>query len=159
MKTLKLIAMLVGAVALLTVSSCKKQEAPKTIEFTFQVTDVTAINAKLTIDATGTTPALVRYLAPVPETDVIAVTGSLDNVDKIRGFISENGSAINLPFSTLLKDLNTETKYVIGVVAFDENMDAFGHRVETFTTLDMSSLTDRAVGEPSGAGNLVENVL
>ena len=85
--------------------------------------------------------------------------GSLTDEAKVKEHIKSNGVAIELPYKALLKDLNTETTYVVGVVAFDENMDAFGCRVETFTTLDMSSLTDRAVGDPSGVGNLTENVL
>ena len=159
MKTLKLFAILAGVLAVMTLSSCEPQVAQKKIEFTFHIEDVTAINAQLEISATGDDAALVRYLAPVPETDVLSVVGSLTDEAKVKEYIKTNGVAIELPYNTLLKDLNTETTYVVGVVAFDENMDPFGYRVETFTTLDMSSLTDRAVGDPSNVGNLTENVL
>ena len=159
MKTLKLFAIIAGALAVMALSSCEQQVAKKTIEFTFHIEDVTAINAQLEISATGDEAALVRYLAPVPETEVLAVVGSLTDEAKVKEYLKNNGVAIELPYNALLKDLNTETTYVVGVVAFDENMDAFGYRVETFTTLDMSSLTDRAVGDPSNVGNLTENVL
>ena len=46
-----------------------------------------------------------------------------------------------------------------GVAAYDSEMNVYGYSTTTFTTLDLSSITDDALGDPSDAGSLTENEL
>ncbi len=139
--------------------SCKKKEQPKLLmDFTIEITDVTAINARLAIDGKGSAPSLVRYMAPVPKTEMSAEI-NMDDAEAVKGFISQNGVAINLPYSSLLRDLTPETAYVVGVIAFDAQMDAYSYKTATFTMKDLASMFEDTVGDPSNAGNLTENVL
>lgn len=139
--------------------SCKKKEQPKlSMDFTIEVTDVTAINARLAIDGKGDAPALVRYMAPIPEAEISAEI-SMDDAEAVKSFVSRNGVAIDLPYSSLLLDLTPETTYVVGVVAFDARMNAYSYKTATFTMKDLASMFEDTVGDPSDAGNLTENIL
>ena len=139
--------------------SCKKKEQPKpTMDLTIEVTDVTAINARLAIDGTGDTPSLVRYMAPGLAEDMYAAIDTAD-VEAVKGYISQNGVAIDLPYTEVLTELTPEATYVVGVIAFDEQMNAFGYDVETFTMKDLASMFEETLGDPSNAGNLTENIL
>lgn len=160
MKRIRLLLILAGAAALMAAVSCKKQSGPSlTIGLSVDVTDVTAVNAVMDIAGEGDTPTLVRMVSPVPQADVLEEIGSLDNAEAVRNYISSNGVAIDLPYHAVLRDLNPETAYFTGVVAFDANMDIFGYATATFTTKDLASLAEDALGDPSDAGSLTENVL
>lgn len=157
MKTLKLI--MICCFMSLALVSCKKKEQPqRSMVFTIDVTDVTAINARLAIDGKGDAPSLVRYMAPVPESEMLSEIDMAD-AKAVKAYLSRNGEAITLPYSDLLQNLAPEMTYVVGVVAFDADMDAYSYKTATFTMKDLASMFEETVGDPSNAGNLTENVL
>ena len=157
MKLLKILALAAGA--LMIVASCTKPSEQKEFKFTIGVTEITAVNAVLDINGEGDAPSLVRYLAPVPVDELLQSVTSLEDVAAVKAYVSKNGKAVNLPYHAILKGLNTETSYLVGAVAYDADMNDIGFKAVTFSTKDMASLTDSAVGEPSGAGSLTENIL
>ena len=109
MKTLKLIS--VCCLLLLGMVSCNKQQAAQEMAgFSIEVTNVTAINARLQIDCSGTTPALVRYMAPIPEATVSAEV-NINDAQAMKAYVSKNGQAIDLPYSIVLLDLAAETTH------------------------------------------------
>ena len=157
MRTLKLIS--ACCLLLLGIISCNKQQATQEkADFTIEVTNVTAINAKVQIDCKGKAPALVRYMAPVPQETVEAEINMKDS-KALSSYISKNGQAIVLPYSEVLSDLASETTYVVGVVAINENMELYDHFVETFSTKSLASMFENVIGDPSNAGELTENIL
>lgn len=157
MRTLKLIT--VCCLLLLGMISCKKQSAaPAKADFSIEVSNVTAINARLQIDCKGKIPALVRYMAPVPEA-IVASEVDMNDAKAMKDYLSKNGEAIELPYSAVLLDLAAETTYVVGVVAVNENMELYDFLVETFTTKDLASMFDNVLGDPSNSGELTENTL
>ena len=86
MRTLKLIMLCCLSLAFL---ACGKTDKPTlSTEFTVEVTDITAINARLAIDATGDKPSLVRYMAPVPEAEVKAAI-SMDDAEALKALEQE----------------------------------------------------------------------
>ncbi len=157
MKNIKLFAILAAICSFMAVSSCeKKGSETASIEFTIEVTNVAAVTAELSIDGKGTAPALVRYLAPVSKADFLAEVANPDDEAAVKNYISKVGTAIALPYTQVLKDLNVGTEYIIGVVAYDANMNIYGYATSSFTTKEMD---DRLVGDQSEAGNLTENIL
>ena len=161
MKTLRLITILAGVLSVVALSSCRKDQTQPglSIDMSIEVTDISAINAMLKISGEGDEPALIRMVSAVPKAEVIEAVGSLDNSEAVKSYISGHGEAISLPYSAVLKDLNPETAYFIGVAAYDSEMNVYGYATTTFTTLDLSSITDDALGDPSDAGSLTENEL
>lgn len=156
MKILKLI--LACSLLSFCVISCKKQPAASVkADFSIEVSNVTAINARLQIDCKNA-PALVRYMAPVPETTVSSEV-NMNDVQALSAYVSKNGEAITLPFSAVLLDLTPEMTYVVGVVAINENMEVYDCLVETFTMKDLASMFENTLGDPSNAGNLSGNTL
>lgn len=157
MKILKLIT--ACSILLLSMMSCNKQEAAQEkADFTIEVSNVTAINARLQIDCAGTAPALVRYMAPTPK-ETVASAVNMDDQEALKAYVSKNGEAIKLPYSSVLLDLASETTYVLGVVAVNDNMEVYDFLVETFTTKDLASMFENVLGDPSNAGNLSGNTL
>lgn len=157
MRTLKLIS--ACCLLLLGMASCNKPTAaPETAGFSIEVSNVTAINARLQIDCSGKTPALVRYMAPIPEATVSAEV-NINDAQAMKAYVSKNGQAIDLPYSTVLLDLAAETTYVVGVVAVNEKLELYDYSVETFTTKDLASMFDNVLGDPSNSGELTENTL
>lgn len=157
MKIIKLFAILAAVVSVMTVSSCEKKGAdPVSIDFTIELTNVAAVTAELSIDGKGTTPALVRYLAPIPMAEFLEAVVKIEDEAAVKNYISKNGAAILLPYIQVLKDLNVGTEYVVGVVAYDENMKIYGYKTASFTT---KAMDDRLVGDQSEAGSLTENIL
>lgn len=157
MRTLKLI-MLCFCFSLAFVSCKKSDKVSLSTNFTVEVTDITAINARLAIGATGDKPALVRYMAPVPEADVKAEI-NIDDAKALKAYISRNGSAIELPYSAVLLDLTPETTYVVGVIAIDAQMNVYAYKTASFTMKDLASQFENTLGDPSNAGELTENTL
>lgn len=157
MRTLKLI-MLCCCLSLASVACKKSDKAALSTDFSVEVTDVTAINARLAIDATGDQPYLVRYMAPVPEADVKAEI-NMDDAAALKTFISQNGAAIELPYSSVLLDLTPETTYVVGVIAIDSQMNVYACKTANFTMKDLASQFENTLGDPSNAGELTENTL
>jgi len=156
MRPLKILTIFLSVAALLVNSSCKKQnEGPASFDFALEVSEIGSISAELNIDGKGEAPSLVRYLAPVLKSEFDAAIDTSDE-DAVKKFISENGTAVSLPYFTYLKGLNISTEYVVGVVAFDEDMNIYSYKTHSFSTTEMD---DRVVGNPSGAGELTENIL
>lgn len=159
MKKIKLLTIIAAVFSVLAVSSCKKTPvADKSVELSMKVTDVKAINAKIEISADGEA-ALIRYLAPVQESVVLESVPNLDDSEAMKTYIARNGEAIKVPYNALLKDLQPETVYVVGTVAYDDKMTAVGYKMATFTTLDMASMFEDSLGDPSDAGSLTENII
>ncbi len=157
MRTLKLI--MLGCCISLALASCKKNnDTTLSTELSIAVTDITAINARLAIESTGDVPSLVRYMEPIPEADVVSGVDTT-NTEALKDFISKNGAAIELPYSAVLLDLAPETKYVVGVVAIDADMNMYAYKTETFTMKDLASMFENTLGDPSNAGELTENTL
>lgn len=157
MKILKLIT--ACSILLLGMISCNKQETvQEKADFTIEVSNVTAINARLQIDCAGTAPALVRYMAPMPK-ETVASGVNMENQEALKAYVSKNGEAVKLPYSSVLLDLTPETTYVVGVVAINEKMEVYDCLVETFTTKDLASMFENTLGDPSNAGNLSGNTL
>ena len=156
MRTLKLIMLCCLSLAFL---ACGKTDKPTlSTEFTVEVTDITAINARLAIDATGDKPSLVRYMAPVPEAEVKAAI-SMDDAEALKAYISENGTAIELPYSSVLTELTPEMTYLVGIIAIDEQMNVYQYKTATFTMKDLASQFENTLGDPSSAGELTENII
>lgn len=122
------------------------------------MTDITAINARLAIDATGDKPSLVRYMAPVPEAEVKAAI-SMDDAEALKAYISKNGTAIELPYSSVLTELTPEMTYLVGIIAIDEQMNVYQYKTATFTMKDLASQFENTLGDPSNAGELTENII
>lgn len=160
MKKIRLFLTLASIAALMSAVACNKQSASgPSIDLSIKVTNVTAINAVMDVTGEGEEPALVRLVAPVHEAEVLETVGSLDNADAVKNYISSNGEAIDLPYNAILQDLDPETAYFAGVIAYNSNMDIMGYATSTFTTRDLASLAEDAVGDPSDAGSLDENEL
>lgn len=156
MRTLKLIMLCCLSLAFL---ACGKTDKPTlSTEFTVEVTDITAINARLAIDATGDKPSLVRYMAPVPEAEVKAAI-SMDDAEALKAYISKNGTAIELPYSSVLTELTPEMTYLVGIIAIDEQMNVYQYKTATFTMKDLASQFENTLGDPSSAGELTENII
>ena len=156
MRTLKLITL---CCLLLAFSSCKKSSGPKlSTDFSIEITDITAVNARLAIDAIGDNPSLIRYMAPIPE-DHVKSEVNMTNESAMKSFISKNGSAIQLPYSAILQDLAPETTYVVGVIAIDAQMNIYSYKTASFTMKDLASQFENTLGNPSNAGDLTENTL
>lgn len=157
MKIAKLIT--ACSILLLCMVSCNKPGAvQEKADFSIEVSNVTAINARLQIDCKGTVPALVRYMAPKPEATVSSEV-NVNDPQALRTYVSKNGEAITLPYSSVLLDLTPEMTYVVGVVAINENMEVYDCLVETFTMKDLASMFEETLGDPSNAGNLSGNKL
>ena len=160
MKHLKLFVFLAAALSVMMLSSCKKQSEPTvSAKLSVEITDIKDVSAKLSIICEKGDPTLVRYLAPTLKSDVIAAAGSMGNKAAVETFITRNGNAVTLPYNVLLKDLMPETEYVVGVVAFNSSMKVIASEVKEFTTLDMNSMFEESLGDPSGAGDLTENII
>lgn len=156
MRTFKLIMLCCLSLAFL---ACGKTDKPTlSTEFTVEVTDITAINARLAIDATGDKPSLVRYMAPVPEAEVKAAI-SMDDAEALKAYISKNGTAIELPYSSVLTELTPEMTYLVGIIAIDEQMNVYQYKTATFTMKDLASQFENTLGDPSNAGELTENII
>ena len=157
MKILKLIT--ACSLLLLGMMSCKKTEAePEKADFTVEVSNVTAINARLQIDCKGNVPSLVRYMAPTPK-ETVASEVDMNDPQALKAYLSKSGEAIILPYSSVLLDLVPEMTYVVGVVAINENMEVYDYHTETFTMKDLASMFENTLGDPSNAGNLSGNTL
>lgn len=156
MKTIKLLAVIAAFCSLMSLSSCGKPSTPATpaSAFTIEVSNIRAALAvvDITIDKEA---ELIRFLAPMPKADFDAAVNSKDE-KAVKDFISQNGEAIECPFNKILKDLVNGTEYIIGVVAYDVDMNMFSYQTATFTTLETD---DRVVGDESSAGDLTENKL
>ena len=157
MRTLKLI-MLCCCLSIFGSSCQKNEKTPLSTDFSIEVTDITAINARLSIGATGDTPSLVRYMAPVSEAELKSNV-NVDDAEALKSYISRKGTAIELPYSSVLLDLNPETTYMVGVIAIDEDMDVYAYKTATFTMKDLNSMFENTLGDPSNAGELKENIL
>lgn len=157
MKTIKLLAVVAAFCSMIGLSSCGKQsstpEAPVSA-FKIEVSNIRAFLAvvDITIDKEA---ELIRFLAPMPKADFDAAVNSSDE-NAVKQFISQNGEAIECPFNKIMKDLVNGTEYVIGVVAYDADMNIFSYLTTTFTTLETD---DRVVGDESSAGDLIQNKL
>ena len=157
MKT-KILLLTAALATLLLPYSCEKQ--PKTpkekaVEFTIEVSDIAIQTATISVTATGE-PTLVRMVDATPLSSVLAEVGSLDDADAVNGWITRNGSAIVLPYSSAAKDLDPSTEYFVGVVAYNKNMDIVASKTATFTTLETGAIV---IGGGSGAGSVNENTL
>lgn len=158
MKNIKLLAIVVAFCSLMSISSCNKPGAEGTGEpespFTIEVSNIRAVLAMvdITLDQEA---ELVRFLAPMTKADFDAAVNSSD-VEAVKTYISQNGEPIACPFNKVLKDLTKGTEYIIGVVAYDVDMNIFAYKTATFTTLVDD---DRVVGDESSAGSLTENKL
>ncbi len=155
----KKILLLTAALAtLLLPYSCEKQ--PKTpkedpVEFTVEISDIAIQTASVSVSATGS-PTLVRMVDAIRLSDVQAALGSLEDEEAVKTWITRNGSAIVLPYDSAAKDLEPETDYFIGVVAFNKDMDVVAFKTATFKTLEAGSIV---IGGGSGAGSVNENTL
>ena len=156
MRTLKLIMLCCLSLAFF---SCGKTDKPTlSTDFTVEVTDITAINARLAIDLTGDKPSLVRYMAPVPEAEVKAAI-NMEDAEALKAYISKNGTAIELPYSTVLTELTPEMTYLVGIIAIDDQMNVYQYKTATFTMKDLASQFENTLGDPSNAGELTENII
>jgi hypothetical protein len=158
MKTIKFLAMIAALCSLMGLSSCNKPSSDdpqdQASAFTIEVSNIRAVLA--VVDITLDKPAeLVRFLAPMPKADFDAAVNASD-AEAVKSYISQNGEAIECPFNKALTNLTNGTEYVIGVVAYDVNMNIFSYKTATFTTLVED---DRVVGDESSAGSLKENTL
>lgn len=157
MKTIKLLAVISAFFSLMSLTSCEKkpstQNGPASA-FTIEVSNIRAVLAvvDITLDKEA---ELVRFLAPMPKADFEAAVNSSD-VNAVKEFISQNGEAIECPFNKIMKDLTNGTEYIVGVVAYDVDMNIFSYATTTFTTLETD---DRVVGDESSAGDLTQNQL
>lgn len=156
MKTIKIFTIIAALCSLMGLSSCGKpgpETKPDSL-ITIEVSNIRAVLAM--VDITLTKEAeLVRFLAPMPKAELAALV-NLNDEAALKQYISQNGEPIDVPFNKVLKDLANGTEYIIGVVAFDANMDMFAFNTATFTTLETD---DRVVGDGSSAGSLTENKL
>ena len=156
MRTIKLFAIVAAFCSLMSISSCSKssQEAPA-IEFSIEVSNIRAVLAVVDINL-DQKAELVRFLAPMTKADFEAAVGNPNDGAAVKNYISQNGEPIALPFQKVLTNLQNGTEYVIGVVAYDADMNMFAFKTVTFSTLETD---DRVVGDPSAPGNLTENIL
>ena len=156
MKTIKFLTIIAAVCSLMGLSSCNKPDDSKeqASAFTIEVSNIRAVLAvvDITLDKSA---ELVRFLAPMPKADFDAAVNASD-AEAVKSYISQNGEAIECPFNKVLTGLTNGTEYVIGVVAYDVNMNIFSYKTTTFSTL---AEDDRVVGDESSAGSLKENTL
>ena len=158
MKTIKFLAIIATVCSLMGLSSCNKPSGDdsqnEASAIKIEVSNIRAVLA--VVDITLDKPAeLVRFLAPMPKAEFDAAVNAAD-AEAVKLYISQNGEGIECPFNKVLTGLTNGTEYVVGVVAYDANMNIFAYQTAAFTTLVED---DRVVGDDSSAGSLKENTL
>jgi len=139
------------------VAACDKPAEEKaSTKLSVNVSEISIQTASVTASSEGTEPVLVRMIGATPLEDVISEVSSMDNESKVKAFLTKYGTAVELPYEAVLKDLAPDTEYVIGLIGFDKNMDAVAFAVTTFRTNVFGSVT---TGDPSGAGIVKENTI
>ena len=136
--------------------ACKKNEAPEKAIIEVAVSEVSTQNANVSVTTKGPQPFLVRMTAPVLKEEFLSKVESMTNDSRIISYANKYGTAIIVPFTTIVKDLNPDQDYVIAVISYNENLDALAWDVVEFTTAPVGSVV---VGDASGAGSVTENEL
>ena len=156
MRTIKFLTIIAAFCSLMSLSSCSKpDDGAQAATFEIEVSNIRATLAVVDINLEKKAE-LVRFLNPMPKAEFEAAVGNTSDAATVKSFISENGEPIDLPFNKILTPLEKGTEYVIGVVAYDANMNLFAYKTVTFSTLESD---DRVVGDPSAPGSLTENIL
>ena len=156
MKTIKFLTIIAAFCSLMGLSSCNKPSDDDTqkqaLAITIEVSNIRAVLA--VVDITLDKPAdIVRFIA-MPKAELDAAANTAD-AEAVKTYISQNGETIECPFNKVLTGLTNGTEYVVGVVAYDAEMNA-SYKTVTFNTL---AEDDRVVGDESSAGSLTENTL
>lgn len=151
-KILTLFVLLAGLL-----SACDKpakEEAKTTLSVS--VSGISIQTASVSASAEGAAPSLVRMIGATLLDDMLSEVASLDDEAKVKAFLTKYGSAVELPYESVLKDLAPDSEYVVGLISFNKNMDPTAFAVTTFRTDVFGSVT---TGDPSGAGTVKENIL
>lgn len=147
---------LIMCAALQMFVACQKNEAPKKASIEIAVSEVSTQNANVSVTTQGPKPYLVRMTAAVLKDEFLSKVETMTNDSKIIAYANKYGSAIVVPYTTIVKDLNPDQDYVIAVISYNENLDALAWDVVEFKTAPVGSVV---VGDASGAGSVTENEL
>lgn len=150
----KLILIICAMLPLL--AACEKGAAPEKHDVEITVSEISTQNATATVTTSGPAAFLVRMTNAVPKDEFLSKVESLDNETKIIAYINKYGSAITVPYTSAIKELNPETDYVIGVLSYDADLNPLAWKLAEFTT---AKVGDTVVGDSSSAGSVTDNEL
>ena len=136
--------------------ACKKNDTPEKAVVSIAVSGVSTQNANLSVTTEGPTPYLVRMTAPVLKEEFLSKVETMYNDTRIVAYANKYGFAIVVPYTTIVKDLDPDSDYVIAAISYDKNLDAMAWKVVEFKTTQVGSVV---VGDASGAGSVTENEL
>ena len=137
-------------------AACTKSADPEKAAIVITASEVSTQNASISVTTKGPQPYLVRMTSPVPKEEFLSKVEAMTNSTRIIAYANKYGSAINVPYNTIVKDLNPDQEYVIAVISYNTNLDALAWNVVEFTTAPVGSVV---VGDASGAGSVTENEL
>ena len=136
--------------------ACEKGEEPEKSGIEITVSEISTQNATVSVSTSGPAAYLVRMTNAVPKEEFLAKVESMDNETRIIAYINKYSSAITIPYTSAIKELNPETDYVIGVLSYDTDLNPLAWKLAEFTT---SKVGDTLVGDSSGAGSVTDNEL
>ena len=152
MNRLKVLALAAAALAVMAVS-CKKEPKKVPTQLSVTVSEVTATGATVQVTSTGEAPTMVRFLSA---TELSGIGFDLNDVDGIAAYVSENGSAISLPYTFQITDLEPYMDYAVGAVAFDKDLKVTTAAAASFQT----AAPDNAINESgNGAGSVSDRTI
>lgn len=139
------------------VAACEKGEEPEKYGIEITVSEISTLNATVSVSTTGPAAYLVRMTKAVPKDEFLSKVETMDNETKIIAYINKYyDSAITVPYTSAIKGLNPETDYVIGALSYDADLNPLAWTITGFTT---AKVGDTLVGDSSGAGSVTDNVL
>ena len=147
---------LIICAALPMLVACKKSETPEKAAIHIAVSEVSTQNANLSVTTQGPKPYLVRMTAPVLKEEFLSKVETMYNDARIISYANKYGFAITVPYTTIVKDLNPDSDYVVAAISYNDNLDAMAWNVVEFKTTQVGSVI---VGDASGAGSITENEL
>ena len=136
--------------------ACEKGTAPEKSDIEITVSEISTQNATVSVTTSGPAAFLVRMTNAVPKKEFLSKVESMDNETRIIAYINKYGSAITVPYTSAIKELNPEENYVIGVLSYDSNLNPLAWKLAEFTT---TKIGDTVVGDSSGAGSVTDNEL
>lgn len=151
----KTLILIVCAVQMMFMA-CQKNETAVKASIDVAVSEVSTQNANVSVTTEGPKPYLVRMTSPVLKEEFLSKVEAMTNETKIVAYANKYGVAVNVPYTSIVKDLNPDQDYVIAVISYNENLDAMAWDVVEFTTTPVGSVV---VGDASGAGSVTENEL
>lgn len=153
----KILITIMSVAAMLLAGSCQKPSgSTQTTTLKIEFSDIATQTLTVSVTFEGDEPALVRMIPATRLDEVMQSVKDIKDEAAAKAYLTKNGLATVLPYKAVTKDLTPDTEYVVGAVAFNDNMDPIAVAMETFRTQVFGSTT---VGDASGAGSVTSNEL